>query len=96
MKLENDIIEQFDLQPVEQKHNGRSREYYRNKRKKAINKKYFILKHIYLYDEYTCKGKLSKGKVHCSCWMCTEKVSNLGWTQRDKKQFLKESDKEEN
>lgn len=32
--------------------------------------------------------RLSKAKVHCSCPMCTSKVSNLGWKHRDKKKLL--------
>lgn len=28
--------------------------------------------------------RLNKQKVHCSCPMCTEKVSNLGWKHSDK------------
>lgn len=32
--------------------------------------------------------RLSKAKVHCSCPMCTSKVSNLGWKHVDKKKLL--------
>lgn len=33
-------------------------------------------------------GRLSKGKIHCSCGMCTEKVSNLGFKYSDRKKMF--------
>ena len=56
----------------------RGRAYYRYQRKRHIKRKMGILRRVggeeYLSawsrDEY---GRLSKGKIHCSCWMCRTK-----------------------
>ena len=56
----------------------RDRAYYRYQRKQHIKRKMGILRRVggeeYLTawsrDEY---GRLSKGKIHCSCWMCRTK-----------------------
>lgn len=56
----------------------RDRAYYRYQRKRHIKRKMGILRRLggaeYLTawsrDEY---GRLSKGKIHCSCWMCRAK-----------------------
>ena len=56
----------------------RSRSYRRQQRRRAIHHKAMILRdywHIYDKDFWSpCRiGALSKGKVHCSCWMCRSK-----------------------
>ena len=52
----------------------RNRAYYRDKRRKAINKKIRIIKIKYSFDFIDSSkrepGRLSKAKVHCSCKMC--------------------------
>ena len=56
----------------------RDRAYYRYQRKQHIERKKGILRRIggeesltaWSRDEY---GRLSKGKIHCSCWMCRAK-----------------------
>lgn len=59
----------------------RNRGYYREKRRNAIKRKFNILKNNWGSDEaikhfQDSKGKLSKGKVHCSCRMCREKTKD--------------------
>ena len=56
----------------------RDKSYYRYQRNRAINKKLNIVKNTYSEDAI-CemgkkKGKLSKGKVHCSCPLCSQKT----------------------
>lgn len=48
----------------------RGRAYTRYQRNMHINRKKRIIhaKDDYWYYKY--EGKLSKGKIHCSCWMC--------------------------
>ena len=56
----------------------RDRAYYRYQRKQHIKRKMGILlrlggeEHLTAWtrDEY---GRLAKGKIHCSCWMCRSK-----------------------
>lgn len=49
----------------------RSRAYRRYQRNKHILRKKRIIKNVYMGDwGYKHDGMLSKGKVHCSCWMC--------------------------
>lgn len=52
--------------------------WYRYQRRRAIHRKAGILRRIWGTAEVNlrtgCKtGKLSKGKIHCSCWMCRHK-----------------------
>jgi hypothetical protein len=72
----------------------RNKSYYRYQRNRAINRKFNILRKDWgteetekFYDK-TNKGKLSKGKIHCSCWMCREK-SYIELKHTDKKKILK-------
>lgn len=51
----------------------RGRAYYRKMRAKAIAKK-IRKSHYYTPDGYyRYKGKFSKNKIHCSCWLCRMK-----------------------
>lgn len=52
---------------------SRSRSYTREVRNKVIHRKKFICNHIYWdgCDWYKHDGQYSKGKIHCSCRMCT-------------------------
>lgn len=57
---------------------SRSRAWTRYQRRRAIGRKAGILRRNYGRDEvkYWTKGepgRLSKGKIHCSCWMCRRK-----------------------
>lgn len=64
---------------MKKKRLNRSRAYYRKQRIRVINRKLEIRRFQWgkkVVDEvYDCRsiGKLSKGKVHCSCWMCSTK-----------------------
>ncbi len=56
----------------------RNRFYRRQQRRRAIHHKAMILRdywriHGDLFWNPVRIGKLSKGKVHCSCWMCRVK-----------------------
>jgi len=54
---------------------NRNRAYYRKQRARAISRKKVFLKRLggdeliraWSRGEF---GRLSKGKIHCSCWMC--------------------------
>ena len=54
---------------------NRDRSYYRKQRMRAIHRKETILRQLggeenVLAWEHGAAGRLSKGKIHCSCWMC--------------------------
>ena len=56
----------------------RNRAYYRYARKRTICKKRDLLRRLGgddLLDAWTHgnRGRLAKGKIHCSCWMCRRK-----------------------
>ena len=57
---------------------NRDRSYYRKQRKRAIHRKETILRRLG-GEAYVCAwahgapGRFSKGKIHCSCWMCRRK-----------------------
>ena len=47
-------------------------------RKKHIKRKKKIAEKLYGSGYYKCDGKYDKGKVHCSCPMCSRKTNNKG------------------
>ena len=51
---------------------NRNKAYTRQQRERIIQKKWSILKTVFQWEEDSMpvRGKLSKGKVHCSCRMC--------------------------
>ena len=57
---------------------NRDRSYYRKQRMRVIHCKETILRQLggeenVLAWEHGAAGRLSKGKIHCSCWMCRSK-----------------------
>lgn len=72
----------------------RNRNYYRKQRIRAINRKLAIRiaqwgtqDTLKIYDA-TQRGKLHKGKVHCSCPMCSRK-SSTELSHTDKRKYVK-------
>ena len=71
--------------------NIRRNGYYRKQRIKHIKKKYekrsiaWGLEATEDYYQNVAKGTLSKGKIHCSCWMCSSKTKRNGWKHSEKK-----------
>lgn len=51
----------------------KSRAKTRYERFRHINRKKRIIKEQNNYWHYKHEGMLSKGKIHCSCWMCRQK-----------------------
>ena len=72
---------------------NRDRSYYRKQRMRTIHRKETILRQLggeeyVLAWEHGAAGRLSKGKIHCSCWMCRRKsYDDLGI--RDKRMNLR-------
>ena len=72
---------------------NRHRGYYRKQRVKAIKRKYRIRKSLWgeektiEYYDNVPKGTLSKGKVHCSCYLCSAKTKRDGWKPSDQKRI---------
>ncbi len=66
--------------------------YKRTMRRKHIRRKSRIVRETW-YSGTECledekfRGKLDKGKVHCSCWMCSSKTNRDGYKPRDKRQM---------
>ncbi|MFC0413889.1 DUF2691 family protein [Cytobacillus solani] len=56
---------------------NRSRSYYRHHRNRVIQRKIKIAKQLEWQSRFT--GYFAKGKVHCSCWMCTQKTNRNGY-----------------
>ena len=56
---------------------NRSRAYYRHHRKRIIQRKAKIAKQLGWHPRFT--GYFGKGKVHCSCWMCSQKTNKDGF-----------------
>lgn len=56
---------------------NRSRAYYRHQRNRAIQRKAKIAEHNGWY--VPSNGYFAKGKVHCSCWMCSQKTKKDGF-----------------
>lgn len=58
----------------------RGRSYQREQRRKAIERKKRIIKYVFQTDpiKFTNSkiGKLSKGKIHCSCSLCKYEKRN--------------------
>ena len=57
---------------------NRDRSYYRKQRMRAIHRKETILRQLGGEEfvsawAHGAAGRLSKGKIHCSCWMCRRK-----------------------
>ena len=56
---------------------NRSRAYYRHHRNRVIQRKTKIAKQIGWHSRFS--GFFAKGKIHCSCWMCSEKTNKDGF-----------------
>jgi hypothetical protein len=61
---------------------NRNRSYYRHHRKRVIRRKAKIVEQIGWYERRL--GCFAKGKIHCSCWMCTEKTRISGYPKSEK------------
>ncbi|WP_205628759.1 hypothetical protein, partial [Acinetobacter baumannii] len=46
-------------------------------RRRVIQRKAKIAKRLGWHVPF--KGQLTKGKVHCSCWMCSQKTNKNGF-----------------
>jgi hypothetical protein len=67
---------------------NRSRAYYRHHRKRVINRKKAIVKHGFWHVKDEQFGRLAKGKIHCSCWMCRQKTWMHGFPKSEKARIL--------
>ena len=56
----------------------RDRGYYRDERKRHIERKKRMIHEWNDYWNYKYEGQLSKGKIRCSCGLCTAKTRNNG------------------
>lgn len=56
---------------------NRSRAYFRHHRKRVIQRRTKIAKYSGWQSRFT--GYFAKGKVHCSCWMCSQKTKKDGF-----------------
>lgn len=91
----NEDVEVFE-EVVEARYLGddRGRRYRRMMRNRVMNRKKRIVVDKFGREHFEngygsdMIGKLSKGKIHCSCGMCTEKVSNLGFKYSDRQKMV--------
>ena len=56
----------------------RGKVYAREMREKHIKRKKKIAEKLYGNNYYNIEGKYDKGKIHCSCPMCSRKTNNRG------------------
>ncbi|WP_133579945.1 hypothetical protein [Aureibacillus halotolerans] len=64
---------------------NRTRAYYRHHRQRVIQRKRKIVKKTEWHVKDNQFGRLHKGKIHCSCGMCTMKTHNLGFPWSEQK-----------
>ncbi|WP_226001842.1 hypothetical protein [Paenibacillus sp. BJ-4] len=60
---------------------NRNQAYLRHHRKRVIQRKKRLSAHrgwVVKFD-----GVFSKGKIHCSCWMCSRKTKRLGYPKSE-------------
>jgi len=62
---------------------NRTQDYYRHHRNRVIEKKKKFAKQCYGINYYKVDGKYSKGKIHCSCPMCSNKTKIHGFSKAD-------------
>ncbi len=74
---------------------GRGKAYTREQRNRAIAHKFQKLR-VWIGEKGALDfcagnnlGRLSKGKIHCSCWMCRRK-SYDDWSHSDTKKRMKD------
>lgn len=69
---------------------NRTRDYYRKQRARHIHRKERIIHEGNDYWNYGNEpGRLSKSKIHCSCWMCRSKsYDSLSISDRKKIDFM--------
>ena len=68
---------------------NRERSYYRAMRRKHIKRKKRICQK-YGFDWYSKDGQYSKGKIHCSCMMCTygKRLKLPTWKDKQEKEIF--------
>lgn len=63
---------------------NRDRAFYRHHRKRVIDRKWRIAKQIRWHVKHNQRGRLAKGKIHCSCGLCNEKTRLLGYPKAER------------
>ena len=58
-------------------------DYNRHHRERVIKRKKDLSNQLYGHDYYRHDGKYSKGKIHCSCDMCSNKTKIHGFSRSD-------------
>ncbi len=67
----------------------KNKAYRRSQRHKAIERKKQIIQQVYQCKYCGVEGKLNKGKVHCSCPLCTRKTAQIGYKASDRRKLNK-------
>ena len=62
---------------------NRTQDYYRHHRERIIKKKKKFSEQCYGIAYYKVDGKYGKGKIHCSCDMCSNKTKVHGLSMSD-------------
>lgn len=70
----------------------RTRGYFRYQRIAHIRRKQRIIKDQGGYWHYRYPGELSKGKIHCSCWLCRHKSYDVPQTRDSRRREAMMSD----
>lgn len=84
-------MENIELKPYTKNRNA---QYNRAQKRKFIRRRKNIVRFVYLENpeenKAFCQSKLSKGKLHCSCPLCSTKTNksksdHSGWKLMDRK-----------
>lgn len=62
--------------------------YRRHQRRRNIARKKSMSRQYYGLDYYRNDGQYDKGKIHCSCWMCSGKRKHHGLSMSDRRKML--------
>ena len=66
---------------------NRGKGYLRRERAKHIKRRKSLVEQLCYHQAPTFDGMLSKGKIHCSCPLCTTKSKNKGKRRYMKKNY---------
>jgi len=76
-----------DMADMNEDRAERTRAYRRKQRARHIRRKANIVREIRNYTYVEQRGRLSKGKIHCSCSMCQKKRRTKGMIYSERKRI---------
>ncbi|WP_188886953.1 hypothetical protein [Paenibacillus radicis (ex Gao et al. 2016)] len=65
---------------------NRKQAYIRHHRRRIIQRKKLLTLQLGWVVKHT--GSLAKGKIHCSCWWCSQKTYRLGYSKSEQTRII--------